>query len=320
MSPPVTAGRGLTRAIAIGALTLASVEAAGQSWRIQPSVSGELTFTDNVDLAPSATRRSDLVTVITPQLRITEKGAHSELNGTITLPISLYARTGENDRVNPEAAIFGKVELYPRVFFVDGSVQVSQEYLSPFGARPQNLVNATDNRYTAEYYRISPYLKGETLAGLSYELRDNNIWSDAGSAPVTTQSSYTNEILGNLTQAPRPLGWGVEYQRTDTKFTRQDPFVTEIARGRGSWQPDPQWELSVTAGYEDNHYPTADFSGPTYGAGVKWRPTERTNLDARWEHRFFGPSYAFTFEHRRPLSVWTLRAYRDITTYIRREE
>ena len=35
----------------------------------------------------------------------------------------------------------------------------------------------------------------------------------------------------------------------------------------------------------------------------------------RWEHRFFGASYLVSFDHRRPLSVWSFRASRDITSY-----
>jgi uncharacterized protein (PEP-CTERM system associated) len=38
-------------------------------------------------------------------------------------------------------------------------------------------------------------------------------------------------------------------------------------------------------------------------------------LDATWEHRFFGASYLFNFTHRTPLTVWTLNASRDITSY-----
>ena len=96
------------------------------------------------------------------------------------------------------------MELYPRLFFIDGAVQVSQEYLSPFGPRPQNLVNATDNRYTAQSYRVSPFIRGETGTRLAYELRNNNTWtkgniadtSTSSGASTTTDDAYTNEIFG----------------------------------------------------------------------------------------------------------------------------
>jgi uncharacterized protein (PEP-CTERM system associated) len=118
-----------------------------------------------------------------------------------------------------------------------------------------------------------------------------------------------------VTRPPQPLGWGLEFDRVDTKFTRQDPFLTQIARARALWRPDPQWELSATGGYEDNQYPFEDFAGATYGVGGRWHPNELTSVEGRWEHRFFGASYLVSFDHRRPLSVWSFRASRDITSY-----
>ena len=48
----------------------------------------------------------------------------------------------------------------------------------------------------------------------------------------------------------------------------------------------------MSGGYEDNRYSVTDYSGAIYGAGLQWKPTERTSLDAKWEHRFFGSSYS----------------------------
>ena len=72
---------------------------------------------------------------------------------------------------------------------------------------------------------------------------------------------------------------------------------------------------SADVGYEDNHYPFSSYRGSIYGLGIQWRPTERTNVVANWEHRFFGASYLFTFDHRTPLSVWSINASRNITSY-----
>jgi uncharacterized protein (PEP-CTERM system associated) len=283
---------------------------------LQASLATDFEFTDNVNLAPSGQRQSDFVTQITPSLKVNEKGAHTSLQGTIAAPILLYARTGnENNAVQPNVNLTGTAELYPRLFYLDGSVQVSQQYFNPFGARPQDLASATNNRYTAQSYRVSPYLKGDASGGLHYELRDNNIWSNANSAPVSTDRSYTNEIVGNVTRDPRPFGWSFDYDRSDTRFKLQDPLLTETERAHASWRANGQLELSGDAGYEHNTFTLQSFSGVVYGVAAKWHPTDRTDVEASWEHRFFGASYHVTFDHRTPLSVWSLRASRDITTY-----
>jgi uncharacterized protein (PEP-CTERM system associated) len=288
----------------------------GQTLRIQPSISGQLYWTDNVDLVATG-KRSDFVMQIVPRLTVNENSANSSLVGTISAPIQLYANTGgTNNRILPEASLAGTLKLYPQLLYVDGSVQVSQQYFSPFAPRPQNLINETSNRYTAQSYRVSPYLKGEAPGGFHYELRDSNTWTNANaSTTVTADRAYTNEVIARVNQDPRPLGLNADYDRVDTKFTGQDSFTTEIGRVGGTWQPDPQWRFELRGGYEDNRFALEHFSGATYGAGLRWRPSTRTTLDVDGEHRFFGASYHVAFAHRTPLTIFTLRASRDLTTY-----
>ena len=289
------------------------MESDAQSWQVEKVVTTQGTFTDNVDL--SRNKVSDFVLQITPTISLVERGAHTTFGGTISLPILLYARTDENNAVRPEVHLSGTAELYPRLVFVEASAQVSQEYLSPFGARPQNLVNATDNRLTTQSYRISPYVKGEAGGGLHYELRNNNVWTRANGASTLSDNAYTNEVLANIVSDPRPLGWGANFDRVDTRFSQLDSLLTQIGRLQGLWTPDPQWQVSVTGGYEDNRYPLQRFEGSTYGGGFKWRPTERTNVEASYEHRFFGASYHVAFDQRTPLTSWSISAFRDITSY-----
>lgn len=287
----------------------------GQVWLIEPTVDALFTLTDNVNLTPTD-RKADFVTQLSPGLRFSEQSAHTRLQGTVQVPILLYARTGtENDDVEPQVAISGIAELVERLFYVDAAINVSQQYLSPFGPRPADLSTATNNRYTAQSYRVSPFLKGEAGNGFSYELRDDNIWADESNTTFATQSSYTNELSGKLTREARPVGWQLEYNHSDTKFFEQPSQRSQIARAHVIAQPDPTFEWSLHGGYEDNNYPGVKESGAVYGLGVKWRPTDRTTVDASAEHRFFGASYHANIDHRTPLSVWSIRASRDITTY-----
>lgn len=303
-----------TSPVPLGGPRAATANAAG--WHIVPELDSELDFTDNVKLAPSGAQRSDFVLQLTPTLTIQEKSAHTTLAGTISAPALLYARTGAaNNDVHPEVSLVGNAELVQKLFYVDASAQVSQQYFSPFGARPASLINATNNRYTAQSYRISPYFKGEGANDLHYELRDSNTWTDASGTPSATNRSYMNEIVGNVTRDPRPLGWSFDYNRTETRFSDQEPLRSQLERGSALWKPDPQLELSASGGYEDNHYPLFHRSGVIYGGGFKWHPTSRSKVEANWEHRFFGSSYHVVLDERTPLSVWSLRASRDVTTY-----
>ena len=291
----------------------ASSGQAGAS-NITPSISVEETLTNNVNLESNAVRRGDLVTQVTPQLSISETGAHSSLFGSIALPILLYARTGsENNKVEPQINLLGNLELADRLLYIEGAVNVNQQYLTPFGPRSESLANATDNRFTGQTYRISPYLSSPVGSNYTYQLRDDNIWTKGNSNVVA--DTYTNELVGRIDREPRPLGWGIDIDRSDTKFQGQPSQLLELARGRALYQIDPQFLISLSAGYEHNDLLLQTKDDAIYGMGIAWTPTERARVAAKWEHRFFGASYNVSAENRTPLSVWRLVASRDITTY-----
>ena len=287
----------------------------GQVWLLDPSIDALFTMTDNVNLT-STDRKYDFVTQLTPGLRFDERSPHTRLDGSIQVPVLLYARTGaENNDVVPEVDVKGMAELLERVFYVEGDIHVSQQYLSPFGPQPADLTNATANRYTAQFYRVTPILKGDRGDGYSYELRDDNIWTNESNTSVAGQNAYTNELNGKVTREPSPLGWQLEYDRADTHFFDQAPLRNQLARAFALARQDVTLQWSLDGGYEENNFPGSNESGAIYGAGVKWHPTDRTTLDAMLEHRFFGASYHVLLDHRSPLSIWTIRATRDITTY-----
>jgi uncharacterized protein (PEP-CTERM system associated) len=158
---------------------------------------------------------------------------------------------------------------------------------------------------------------------VTYELRDNNTWSNSNASSIGNGRSYTNEVIGRLSHAPTPTGWSLEYDRAETFYSNEpqqfargsNSEVTETARARGSRLVDPSVEVSATVGYEDNRFFHSDESGAIYGVGIHWRPTDRTSLNANWEHRFFGSSYDVSFDHRTRLTVWSLNASRNITSY-----
>jgi uncharacterized protein (PEP-CTERM system associated) len=273
------------------------------------------TLTNNVNLTSSNLAQTDLVTQITPQLNVNEQGTHASLNGFLAAPILLYARTTENNQIYPSIGLLGRVEAVDRFFFVEGAVSVSQQYFTPFGGQPVGLSNATNNRYTSASYRVSPYIQGSTPGNIQYQLRNNNLWTNFYSTPTSANNVYYDQWLGNVQSPVETFGWAADYEGDWVKFQGQGPLVTNLGRGRLLYQADPQVRLTLSGGYEDNRYTFTDYSGPIYGVGIRWIPDPRTNLVANWEHRFFGSSYYFNFDHRGPLSVFSVLASRGISSY-----
>ena len=234
---------------------LAASGASAQTWRVTPSVAIEETLTNNVNLVDSAGAKSDLVTQFTPGVSIVEKGARTSLTGTVSVPMLLYARTGsDNNKVYPSVNLVGNVEALEKLFFIDGAVNVSQQYLTPFGSRPSSLATVTSNRYTAAAYRISPYFKGVTPGDINYELRDSNTWSTSGGTQISTNQVLYQRGARERLKGSRAIGLvGQQYNRSSVKFPDQAALVTQLERARLIRQIDPQLQLFTGAGYEINH-------------------------------------------------------------------
>jgi uncharacterized protein (PEP-CTERM system associated) len=300
------------------ALGAAAAYAQAPGWRIKPYVTVRETLTDNVNLAPPGQEEGDLITEVTPGVTIDGNGPRVQASGTVSLRTLWYARTGDrNDVVYPQANLRGQVEALRDFFFIEGQATVIQTYLTPLGNTSLDDTNASRNRYTAEYYRLSPFIDGDLAGGrLHYRLRNDSTWTSSTGTSIAVASSYTNTTTGLLETEVQPVGWAVDYYREETTFAGQEEsFLDELARLRLRYQLGPAWRLTASGGYERRQYPLEDDSGVIYGAGVEWRPGERTQATARWEERVFGPSYFASFDHRRAWSAIRLLASRNITSY-----
>jgi uncharacterized protein (PEP-CTERM system associated) len=238
------------------------------------------------------------------------EGARVKVRGTLSATGVLYAGQGASDSFAPGASVFGSVEAIEKFFFVEATANVTQTYASVFGPQPPGLSIPTANRYTAETYSVSPYIKGVLASSVNYMVRDDNIWSTSqsyGDSSIKPPGTYANNFDAELSSATSGWnGWSASYNRQ-----YYDPgggsgsYVLQLARLVDSYRIDPQLDVSARLGYEKDSFPAESAIGNTtqgtfYGAGVHWRPSERTDLDGWWEHHYYGSSYYWTLTHRLP--------------------
>ena len=314
-------------AVALGyASGLVSTPAAAENWRVTPSVSVSETYTSNANLAPSGQAQSSFVTSATATVGVNGEGARAQLNGYASVQGLLYlgeystntnSTNTNNNNVFVQANLLGRVEAVEKFFFVEGAVNVDQQYLSAFGPQPAGNIGVTGNRYTTAGFRLSPYLRGVFPGGTNYLLRYDAIWSTLAytQSGVNAPSSFSQRWTGRLDSPIRTLGWSLEASAYDTKYTDQQALTSEIVRGYLNWRPDPQVLLYGIGGYEWNDYYLTETSGVVYGAGGEWRPTERTVVRGNWQERFFGSEYLASVTHRNPYTAFDVNASRNITTY-----
>jgi len=297
-------------------------EALGTSGETQPSfwsasIGLQETYTNNVNLNPSNVAESAWVTEVTPFLGFRYLGPRASVVGDASLPVLIYAPSGvAENRFYPTVNLLGNVTLIDDFLFVEGAINVGQQFFSPFGAQPPSLTNSTANRYRTTVYRVSPFIKGSTSNGTDYELRNDNVWTNLSGAPIDTNNADYTNFLANVTNTQTTLGWRASLDYSNVRFNNDQPStVTQLYRGTGIYTATPSLQLSASGGWEVNDFQFTSSQNAIYGVGFVWRPTPVTRAVGDWEHRYFGPSYLFNFEHTTPLSQWRLNASRNVTTY-----
>jgi uncharacterized protein (PEP-CTERM system associated) len=258
------------------------------------------------------------------------EGGRLKVNGTLGAT-QFLCTGGEGNSFAPSVNLAATLEVIEKFFFIDATANASTSFVTPFGPQPANLTVPTNNRYVSQTYSVSPYIQGVIAPNISYLLRDDNVWTPSasyGNSSAKTPTTYYNNLNGQMsTVVGYGGGWTLQYTRQAyDDGTNIGTYVIQVARAIGYYAVDPQVTLSLRAGYESDHFPALSGSngallpsqtnqGTVYGAGLSWRPTDRTLLNGFWEHRFFGSSYDWQLTHRLPNIALSASFTRGLSSY-----
>ena len=293
---------GFAPVIAAACATLAHPVDA-QEFRIGLSSTAELTYTNNVDFSVGGQHQSAWVAELVGTMNVSAKTAKFSLNGSISataIADSSGFRSGVD--IAPNGAFSGTYEAIDNYAFIDYHASIGQTYSTPFGPQPANLANASANRYTQQAYGVSPYVRGKLPGDISYVIRDDNNWTNStnvGNSAFVPPDTYANALSVRVTSSPSHFRWELQYDR--------DYYDSGVPGGTSTldqvrlvvpFRIDPTFELSGRVGYERARFSNTSDESNIYGFGVHWTPTERTNIEGVWEHRFFGTGYSVSATHR----------------------
>lgn len=307
------------RAVNVRALVLIGVfsssPAWAQTWRVIPSISVTETLTDNVALAPSDSKQSDLITQITPGIRIEGKSARAQLSLDYRMNQILYANQSSGNNRQNYLSASGTLEAIDKWLFVEASANISQQTISAFGSQPTLNGNINSNRAETRTYRLSPYIKGQIGSMADYQLRYD--WTTTSANETQFATTQVEQWLGiiNGRTGFSALGWSLN---ASSVVAHRDPLPdSESARAGGSliYQLTPEIRTTALAGFERSNYTgVKSETSPTYGGRIEWTPTPRTQVTAYKEKRQFGNSHEFSLTHRTPRTAWQLSDRKDVTT------
>jgi len=303
------------RAVAPLALTLIlNTNAADAKWIVSPGIELRELYNDNPTLA-TTDRRSDLITQITPAIRVDGSGARFKASLNYAPSAIFYAHHSSEDWVANTLQASGTLEAAEKFFFVDVNGNISQGFISPLGAQPADVTTISSNRVESRTYGISPYVRGQAGRAFSYELRNRNTWTNTNSSALA--NVHATQWAGRATSPVSLFGWGLEYDQNEISYTSLDrpAYSSKLFRGRLYFQPDVDLRLSASAGREENNYTQQQQSYYIRGVGALWKPGPRTTAELEYEHRYFGAYRLARLEHRTRLSTWTLAYSRNGSNY-----
>jgi uncharacterized protein (PEP-CTERM system associated) len=226
------------------------------------SIALQETYTNNVNLNPSNAAESGWVTEITPFLGSNIWSARNSRWRRIAAGGDLCPSGVAENRVYPTVNLLGDLTLVDNFLFLEGAVNVAQQFFSPFGAQPASLVNPTANRYRTTVYRISPFIKGSTSNGTEYQLRNDNVWTNLSGAPINANSADYTNVYGNVANTETTLGWRASLYYSDVRFNTDQPAtVTQLYPRYGNLYGHESLRLFGERGVGKQRVPVHEFAG-----------------------------------------------------------
>jgi len=284
-------------------------------WKITPTIAVMETATDNVALS-NTQKQSDLISDINPGILIDGSGGRSKLHFDYQLHDLIYAQNSARNNTQNSLNAFGTLEALENWLFIDASGFISQQSISAFGGAPSSAVNTNVNSNLTETstYRISPYVRGTLGSAADYQLRYSQSTTHTNTSSAF--NSNINELIATLkgVTALTNLGWSLDASGKTVKFENGVSNDDDRVRGVLAYALDPQFRVSLIGGREANNYLSVNKEGHTItGAGFEWAPTERTQIAASRESRFFGNSNSVSFSHRTAGTAWRYSESKDAT-------
>jgi uncharacterized protein (PEP-CTERM system associated) len=318
--PPVTSPRGAVWLVACAGIIGAGAwdPAPAAQWRIQPRVTVDETWSDNVNLSGSNAQH-DFITQVTPGVVVRGQGGRVTLDLDYQLGLVHYARGNGSRRFDHRLQADGTAELLKQRFFVDFSSTAGLVNTSSTGVQAVDAVSAGGNTESFYTYSVNPYLVhhfgryADGRVGVEHARVSN---SDSASSTINGVSvSFTSGRV--FTTLPWTLDAGI----TRTSNSTGNDAETRYLDGSVTYAFTRRYRVRLNAGYEDNDLVGVggDASGLTWRVTGIWTPTPRTDVEVGYGKRYFGNSFSVDASHRSRRALFTARYSEESTTSAARQ-
>ncbi len=290
-------------------ILLAMVSAYGNTayagnWNIEPVISIDETYSDNISLAPSGSEQGDLITSISPGFTLNRKGRRLDFGLTYSLQKLLYLDNSQNDDVFKNLNINSQSELIDEHLFVDFNLRSSPQNTSNTGRTATDNLSVTNDRSDVTTYQINPHWEQRfgSFSDLDVGFKRNEIDSN------TLSGSTSNAIELNLSSGPRFTRFLWELDFENEKILNDSGSNSRFTTIKGDirYLLTRKVALLFTLGKDSNKFSSSsgDTDGLLWNVGGAWNPSTRTSFEATFGERFFGKDVFVELTHKTRKTRW----------------
>lgn len=287
----------------------------GQAFVVVPRFALTETWTDNVAISGGQNNKeSGFITQLAPGIRIDAKTARLKAYFDYALTGSFYSTSSANSQTQNALNTFGTLETISNWMYLDFSGLIAQQAISAFGAQSPSSANVNTNSTETSTYRLSPYIRGQLAGAADYSLRYtwSTTQSNASAASDIELSDWAGQLRGSTPF--QNLKWSIDATQQNASYSRGRTTEAERLYAMGTYTIVPQFRVSLSGGQESNDYASQNVESKlTHGYGFDWTPTERTQVSAFKERRFFGDGHRYSISHRFPQSSIRYSDTKDVS-------
>ena len=318
-SRPVATDRSRLAVLGLLSLAMAGARAGpdsggetGRPFSITPNITVDETLTNNAKLS-ATDHRPDLVSQVSPGLQMRSAAGWAQGYLNYSLVGVTYARSTSPDSIQQSLQSAIQTQMLDHHLFVDGMASISRQNISALGPQTPDASLRTGNQTQVESVSLTPYVQGVLAGNVAYRLGGNYSKMHSGAEGLgNSADSGGNAHLGTAQTTAR-IGWGLDVSDDQSRFSGGRTTTNKSAVGSLIFSPDGELQFTLRGGREGNNVKTLDVKyDTTYGAGLKWIPSERTTLVLQEDKRYFGDAYTLSFEHRSAQTVWMISDTRQV--------
>ena len=276
-----------------------------------------LTWTDNAALTSNTTKKSDVLSEISPSVLATAN--RPDARGTVSY--GLRAINALNNTI-PNALLhdfrgFGDLGLGSERLRLTARGFATNGVGSPFALSSVDAATTpATNRVLYKRLELSPYFLGRIDDVADYQIRYRAGYYDSGVPDLRTNE---NTLIGTARSNNEfsQIGWQMSAQTSQRRFDNGFDYGTSALVMTAMFASSPAFRAGLSANYSRVAI-VVDEQGRSSGWGpgflMSFTPSERTSLNLIGARQYYGDTGSLRLAHRAPSWSFSMNAQRALVS------